>query len=184
MNQPQLYDHILRWLVPSASRPEETHLVDLGEDPSGHQCSCEDHTIRKRRCRHITAVREHLIDEIIKHEKIMSDAMSPTGLSSSALLGVSRSINGRRMAIAAVGVPALANGCPELCEGCGEPKRHLGREASGFVACNKCVRKLKWLNDARTGPELRTTAVMWENRMAVVLMWMREAAEPEPEDVR
>ena len=91
----------------------------------------------------------------------------------SALLGVSRSINGQRLEMAAVGVPALANGCPELCEGCGEPKLYRGREASSLVACKKCVRKLRWLNDARSGPD----AMMWENRMAVVLMWMREAAD-------
>lgn len=75
--------------------------------------------------------------------------------------------------MAEVGVPSLCNGCPALCEGCGEPKLHRGKEASSLVACSKCVRKLRWLNDARKGPD----AMIWERRMAVVLMWMREAAD-------
>ena len=98
----------------------------------------------------------------------------PGAVGSTDLLGVSRSINDQRMEPATIGVPSLCNGCPELCEGCGEPKLYRGREATSFVACRKCSRKLKWMNDARTGPD----AMMWENRMAVVLMWMREASSP------
>lgn len=98
---------------------------------------------------------------------------APT-VGSSALLGVSRSANDQRMELAVVGVPSLCNGCPELCEGCGEPKLYRGREATSLVACKKCARKLKWLHDARRGPD----AMVWESRMAVVLMWMREANTP------
>lgn len=91
------------------------------------------------------------------------------------LLGVTSSINGLRLTPATIGVPSLCNGCPELCEGCGEPKLHRGKEASSLVCCNACYRKLPaWLKDARHGEN----SMMWENRMAVVLMWMREANTP------
>jgi len=91
------------------------------------------------------------------------------------LLGVTSSINGLRLTPATIGVPSLCNGCPELCEGCGAPKLHRGKEASILVCCNACYRKLPaWLKDARAGEN----SIMWENRMAVVLMWMREANTP------
>jgi len=90
---------------------------------------------------------------------------------SDPLLGASISANDQPMETATVGVPSLCNGCPELCEGCGNPKLYRGREATSLVACKKCARKLRWLNEARNGPR----AMIWENRMAVVLMWLRGA---------
>lgn len=68
MNPPEPYDSPLRWLCRSTSRPDEVHLVDLGEGEDG-ECSCEDHLMRKKRCKHITATREHLLNLIIHHEK-------------------------------------------------------------------------------------------------------------------
>lgn len=60
----QPHDSVLRWLVESESRPGEHQLVDLGEGDGG-ECSCEDFQFRRHRCKHITAVREHLLDLII-----------------------------------------------------------------------------------------------------------------------
>ncbi len=57
----QTFDSPLRYTFPSKSRPDITHLVDLEEDC----CTCEDHQIRKRRCRHILAARDALADQAI-----------------------------------------------------------------------------------------------------------------------
>lgn len=61
---PEPYDTPLRWLVASASRAEEFHLVDLGEGEKG-ECTCEDFVCRKRVCKHIRIVREYVADLII-----------------------------------------------------------------------------------------------------------------------
>ena len=92
------------------------------------------------------------------------------------LLGVSSSLNGEhQLRETTVGVPELANGCPPLCEGCGEQKLHNGKEASSLVCCNDCYRKLpKWLKEARMGDG----SMVWENRLALMLVWMREANTP------
>jgi hypothetical protein len=98
-----------------------------------------------------------------------------TEVASHALLGVAMSANGQCLQEATIGVPSLCNGCPPLCEGCGEPKLHRGKEATSLVCCSSCYRKLPaWLKDARSSGK----ALMWENRMAVVLMWMRDASSP------
>jgi hypothetical protein len=64
---------IFRYWCQSSSNPEAMHLVDLVEGA----CGCADYTCRARkhkeatgkpyRCRHITLVREHALNEIIKH---------------------------------------------------------------------------------------------------------------------
>lgn len=61
MTAPTPYDHPLRWLCPSASRPAEVHLVDLSE--AEPECSCEDHICRKRICKHIAAVIEAIANQ-------------------------------------------------------------------------------------------------------------------------
>jgi hypothetical protein len=68
-------------------------------------------------------------------------------------------------------VPALATGCPPLCEGCGEPKLYRGREATSLVCCSACWKKLpKWMREA----SMNGGGMLWENRIAVTLRWMRE----------
>lgn len=62
----QPHDCLTRWLVSSESRPGEVHLVDLMEGEGG-ACSCEDYQFRKRRCKHVCAVRDHLLDLILHH---------------------------------------------------------------------------------------------------------------------
>jgi hypothetical protein len=97
------------------------------------------------------------------------------GLVSTAWLGVSVSVNGSNMTEATVGVPALANGCPPLCEGCGEPKLYRGREATSLMCCSACWQRLpKWMREASTNGGV----LLWENRIAVTLLWMREASSP------
>lgn len=85
----QPYDHPLRFLVRSASRPRIVHIVDLAEHGGNGGCSCEQFTIRIRphldegaapterhRCKHIRAAREYLADRairsIIEHERRMT----------------------------------------------------------------------------------------------------------------
>jgi len=46
-----------RFWVPSSDPSREPHLVDL--DYNGQPaCSCEDHMVRERQCKHIRAVQE------------------------------------------------------------------------------------------------------------------------------
>jgi hypothetical protein len=88
-------------------------------------------------------------------------------------LGVSVSINESAMKSATIGVPALASGRPTLCEGCGEPKLYRGREATSLVCCSACWQKLpKWMRKASKNGG----GMLWENRIAVTLLWMREAS--------
>ena len=68
-----IHGEVMRYWCQSASNPEQMHLVDLIEGA----CGCADWTCRssnwKRatgkdyRCRHIKAVREHALNEILKH---------------------------------------------------------------------------------------------------------------------
>jgi hypothetical protein len=52
------YDHPLRWLVTSKSRPDTKHLVDLGEGV----CTCEDHQFRNLRCKHVYWAEQALLN--------------------------------------------------------------------------------------------------------------------------
>lgn len=84
-NRPQVkptpHDGPLRWLVPSASRPGESHLVELDAYRGTGRCSCPDFTCRlepvlrrpgeigktdKLRCKHIRLVRGYFLDQIIE----------------------------------------------------------------------------------------------------------------------
>lgn len=71
------YDHPLRYLVKSASRPDIQHLVDLSGYNTNGECSCEHFCMRiqpnlsrqtkvtpspKTQCRHIRAVREERLN--------------------------------------------------------------------------------------------------------------------------
>lgn len=76
---PKPFDTPLRWLVPSASRPGESHLVELDAYNGNGKCSCADFTCRhealartgqggvaKTRCKHIKRARSALLDSLIK----------------------------------------------------------------------------------------------------------------------
>lgn len=81
MSQPKPFDSPLRWLVPSVSRPGESHLVDLSGYDANGRCTCPDFTCRhepilrtdpklggvdKMRCKHIRKVRGLFLDSIIR----------------------------------------------------------------------------------------------------------------------
>jgi len=57
MSDIRPHDTLLRWLVPSSTRENEFHLVDLGEGI----CSCEDHQFRGVRCKHFGPAEEMLL---------------------------------------------------------------------------------------------------------------------------
>jgi hypothetical protein len=75
------HDHILRYRFDSDGRPDIAHVVDLGEFDGFGECSCEDYQYRilpvlrrrqmgiaeemPKRCKHISAAREHLLDRFI-----------------------------------------------------------------------------------------------------------------------
>lgn len=71
------HDHVLRFRVVSETRGEIEHVVDLGEFNGFGECSCEDYQFRilpaikesgtsgLTRCKHLTAARLHLADEVI-----------------------------------------------------------------------------------------------------------------------
>lgn len=82
------HDHILRFRFESVLRPEIAHVVDLGGFDGFGECSCEDFAFRAlpvlvrnrnphtplsavtdetavRRCKHILAAREALLDQVI-----------------------------------------------------------------------------------------------------------------------
>lgn len=73
------HDNVLRFRFTSDSRPDVAHVVDLGEFEGFGECSCEDFQFRilprlirdatdtagLKRCKHITAAREHLTDQLI-----------------------------------------------------------------------------------------------------------------------
>jgi hypothetical protein len=63
--------------------------------------------------------------------------------------------------------PSLCSASDGYCKGCGEPK-----ESSSLVCCRGCWRRLpKWLRHAFT----REPCAKWENRIAAILIWTREA---------
>lgn len=81
MSNAKPFDSPLRWLVPSASRPGETHLVDLSGYDANGRCTCPDFTCRfepmlrkdpslggvdRMRCKHIRKVRGQFLDSIIR----------------------------------------------------------------------------------------------------------------------
>ena len=79
------YDHILRFRFESDTRPDISHVVDLGAFGGFGECSCEDFCYRVRpavaarengndgndgndeikRCKHILAARECLLNSVI-----------------------------------------------------------------------------------------------------------------------
>lgn len=56
LGEPVEFDCPDRWFVPSTTREDETHLVEL----STGECSCEDWHFRKRACKHLLHLREYL----------------------------------------------------------------------------------------------------------------------------
>lgn len=77
---PTAHDGPLRWLVPSTSKPGESHLVQLDAFGTNGRCTCPDFTCRhepnlranptiggvdKTRCKHIRLVRSHFLDSVI-----------------------------------------------------------------------------------------------------------------------
>lgn len=76
------------------------------------------------------------------------------------------------------GVPRLCN--KSACEGCGNEKLYRGKEASSLVCCRECWKKLpKWMRDQFTTNHKRHDAshgpTIWENRIAVTLLWLKDA---------
>lgn len=73
------HDHVLRFRFESEARPDIAHVVDLGAFGGFGECSCEDFVYRLRpalcgsqaptdslrRCKHLIAAREHLLDQVI-----------------------------------------------------------------------------------------------------------------------
>lgn len=70
------HDHILRFRFTSDSRPDISHVVDLGEYNGFGECSCEDFQYRlapaltrgeipATRCKHLIAAREYLVNQVI-----------------------------------------------------------------------------------------------------------------------
>jgi hypothetical protein len=81
------HDHILRFRFESETRKDISHVVDLGGCAGYGECSCEDFCYRVRpalaaikdgtftsraaeaaaikRCKHLMAAREHLLDLVI-----------------------------------------------------------------------------------------------------------------------
>lgn len=77
---PVPHDSPLRWLVPSASKAGESHLVELDSYFGNGRCSCPDFTCRlepeirraqgrgagdRTRCKHIRLTRTHFLDRVI-----------------------------------------------------------------------------------------------------------------------
>ena len=72
------HDHVLRFRVRSETRAAIEHVVDLGEFDGFGECSCEDYQFRimpvireqgtsgLTRCKHLTAARLHLADQVIR----------------------------------------------------------------------------------------------------------------------
>lgn len=80
-------------------------------------------------------------------------------------------------------VPALDQ--DDECVGCGNVKTYNGKPASSLIACRQCFRRLpKWMREAFNRDHARPTigtATIWQNRIAVALVWMRESDEENPE---
>ena len=72
------HDHVLRYRFESETRADVAHVVDLGEFGGFGECSCEDFIYRLRpllvkgqreglrRCKHLEAAREALLDQVIE----------------------------------------------------------------------------------------------------------------------
>jgi hypothetical protein len=80
------------------------------------------------------------------------------------------------------GLQIVALDQSEQCVGCGNEKRYRGKPASSIVCCGACFRRLpEWARDAfmtdyrrpECGPEHGAT--IWQNRLSLMLQWMREA---------
>lgn len=83
------------------------------------------------------------------------------------------------------GLKIVAVDQSEECLGCGNYKKHRGRPVSSIVCCGDCWRRLpQWAkdgfaNDSRrpeAGPEHGPS--IWQNRLSVLLQWMRDADSP------
>jgi hypothetical protein len=71
------------------------------------------------------------------------------------------------------------------CEGCGEEKTYRGKEASSFVACQRCFKKLpEWLRNAfvNSGINPQGGPTLWETRLREYLRWMAEAECAAPQE--
>ncbi len=75
------------------------------------------------------------------------------------------------------GVPALDQS--RECAGCGGMKKY-----SSLIACHRCFAKLpKWMREAFVNSAARPleghphAATIWQNRIAVTLLFLREANE-------
>jgi len=70
------------------------------------------------------------------------------------------------------------------CVGCGDAKTYRGEEFETMVCCHACWRRLpKWLIRAYLEDTRRPegghpfASTVWENRIAVILVWRREAID-------
>lgn len=98
MSRPKPFDSPLRWLVPSITKPGESHLVDLSGYDANGRCTCPDFTCRhepalradklapsdKTRCKHIRKVRNLFLDSVIRE---MGKAVKVLALLACATLG-------------------------------------------------------------------------------------------------
>ncbi len=83
------------------------------------------------------------------------------------------------------GLEILALDQSAECVGCGNEKRHRSKPAESMVCCGDCWRRMpQWAkdgfaNDTRrpeAGPEHGAT--IWQNRLSILLQWMRDADSP------
>lgn len=81
------HDHVLRFRVTSETQTDVTHLVDLGAFKGHGRCSCQHFEFRilpeldagriAGKCKHITACRDQLADEVIRRV-LETEGPSPT----------------------------------------------------------------------------------------------------------
>ena len=76
------------------------------------------------------------------------------------------------------GIPSLCSS--SYCVGCGNQKLYRGKDASSLVCCNDCWKKIpkrmreQFTNDHKR-PDMTHGATIWENRIAVTLLWFKDA---------
>ena len=71
MNIEPIPGELTRFFVQSSSRPAIQHIVDM--DYEGKPCcSCEDHQVRGKACKHILAVRQWAKEKVAEYDKANS----------------------------------------------------------------------------------------------------------------
>lgn len=102
MSHPKPFDSPLRWLVPSVTKPGESHLVDMSAYDANGRCTCPDFTCRhepalradklppsdKTRCKHIRKVRNLFLNSVIRE---MGKTVKVLALLACAALGAAPS---------------------------------------------------------------------------------------------